>query len=136
MRICGTGISLEISSGCGCAVDWIATSDARLKENIQPISNALSTVTSLCGVYYNLCNCDDPRSVGLIAQDVKPILPEVVSTSLPSENDINMGICDTKYGIKYNKLTAVLIEAVKDQQEQINVLHEEVNALKRKINNV
>ncbi|MFW6243024.1 MAG: tail fiber domain-containing protein [bacterium] len=135
-RVTNTGLSLCVPNGCGCAVDWIATSDVRVKENIEPISSALSTVNSLCGVYYNLCNCNESRSVGLIAQDVQPILPEVVSTSAPSEEDIKMGITDVKYGIKYNKITAVLIEAIKEQQQQIKLLNDEVEKLKTCIDNV
>ncbi|MFW6243051.1 MAG: tail fiber domain-containing protein [bacterium] len=130
-RTIGYGICAPDS--CGCAVDWVATSDVRVKENIQPISNALSTVNSMCGVYYNLCNCDEPRSIGLIAQDVQPILPEVVSTSEPNKKDEKYGITDVKYGIKYNKITAILIEAIKEQQIEINNLHEEVNTLKQKL---
>lgn len=134
LRTTGYGVCLPTS--CGCAVDWIATSDKRVKENITPISNALSTVNSLCGVYYNLCCSNQPRSIGFIAQDVLPNLPEVVSQDEPTDDDKKFGITDVKYGIKYNKITAVLVEAIKEQQKQIDELRKEVEILKSNISNV
>jgi hypothetical protein len=127
--VCVTGI--VYASTCGSAPDWVATSDCRLKENIIPISNALSKINQLCGVYYNLC-CDEKRerNMGLIAQDVEKILPEIVSHSQPNEDDFEYGICDDKLGLKYGKLTAVLIEAIKEQQLQINKLEAEICKLK------
>jgi len=118
-------------TGCGFATDFIASSDCRLKTNIQPISNALSIVNQLCGVCYNMCDDElNENRIGLIAQEVKMILPEVISHSQPSEEDVKYGITDEKLGLKYDKLTAVLIEAVKEQQKQINELKLEIEKLK------
>ena len=119
--------------GCGFATDFIASSDKFLKKDIQPISNALSIVTNLCGVCYRMCDdINNEDRVGLIAQDVESILPEIVSYSEPNEDDKKYGITDKKLGLKYDKLTAVLIEAIKEQQLQINSLREEINIMKNK----
>jgi hypothetical protein len=118
---------------CGIAPDWVATSDCRLKTDIQPISNALSVVIQLQGVSYRLCNdCTYECQIGLIAQDVIKILPEVVSHSQPSEEDFKYGICDEKLGLKYDKLSALFIEAFKEQQTQIVEMNIEINKLKNK----
>jgi hypothetical protein len=121
-----------VTPGNGTAADWIATSDCRLKTNIQPLNNSLSIVQQLCGVNYQLC--DDEKHechLGLIAQDVQKVLPEIVSHSIPDENDAKYGITDEKLGLKYDKLSAVLIEAIKEQQVQILNLETEINNLKQ-----
>jgi len=119
-----------LGTQCGFGVDWVATSDCRLKDCVVPISNALSMVTQLCGVCHELCGDENHETrVGLIAQDVEKVLPAVVTRNKPSEEDIKYGICDKVLGIKYDKLTAVLIEAVKEQQIQIEELKERLNTL-------
>ncbi|MFA5366385.1 MAG: tail fiber domain-containing protein [Dehalococcoidia bacterium] len=116
---------------CGVAPDWIATSDVRLKKDIEPITDALSIVTQLQGVSYHLCGDEKCElNIGLIAQEVMKVLPEVVSHTIPAEEDAKYGIIDDKLGLKYDKLTAVLIEAVKEQQQQINRLELELSDLK------
>jgi len=130
-KLCTVTNGICLGTNCGLGVDWIATSDCRLKTNIIPISNALSVVTQLCGVCYKLCDdCDNENRIGLLAQEVLPILPEIVSHSQPSEEDLKYGITDEKLGLKYDKLTAVLIEAIKEQQVQINELKLEIEKIK------
>lgn len=119
--------------GCGFATDFVASSDRFLKKDIQPISNALSIVNRLCGVCYRMCDdVNNENRVGFIAQEVVPILPEIVSYSEPTEEDKKYGITDKRLGLKYDKLTAILLEAIKEQQLQINSLKEEINAMKNK----
>jgi len=119
------------AESCGVGVDWIATSDCRLKNCIVPISNALSTVDALCGINYQLCDDElHENRIGLIAQDVEKILPEVVTRQPANECDCAQGICDEVLGIKYNKLTAVLIEAVKELKTQNECLQNQINELK------
>lgn len=124
-----------IVSGCGTATDWIATSDCRLKTCIKPISNALSVVTQLQGVSYQLCgDSKSENHLGLIAQDVQKVLPEIVSHSQPSEEDKKYGITDDKLGLKYDKLSAVLIEAIKEQQKQIKEQEKQLHCLCSELN--
>ncbi len=120
-----------LGTNCGFGADWVATSDCRLKTDIQPITKALSVVNQLCGICYKLCDdIENENRIGLIAQDVLPILPEVVSHSEPNEEDLKYGIIDEKLGIKYDKLTAVLIEAVKELELKVQGLELEIERIK------
>lgn len=107
-------------------------SDIRWKKNIQPIENALSLVGGLQGVKYewrteefNDKNFDAGRQVGLIAQDVEKVIPEIVKTD-----------SDGYKALSYEKLTAVLVEAIKEQQKafskEIESLKAEIERLKGK----
>ena len=90
------------------ATKFITSSDARLKTDIRPLNNALDTVLSLQGKQYRLIDeAVNQTDIGLIAQDVEKILPQIVSQSE-----------DGYKAIDYQSLTAVLIEAMKEQQGQ------------------
>jgi len=130
-KLCTVTNGICIGTNCGFGADWIATSDIRLKKDIQPISNALSIITQLQGVCYHLCDdeCCENR-IGLIAQDVIKILPEIVSHSVPDKCDIKYSITDDKLGISYGKITAVLIEAVKILNEKLIQLEQDLNYIK------
>ena len=93
-----------------------ANSDESLKENVVGITNALDKVLDLRGVYFNRIgkNYDD-REIGVIAQEVEKVLPELVKES-----------SDGIKSVAYQNMVAVLIEAIKEQQEQINELKETV----------
>ena len=95
------------------AAAFYYTSDASLKTDISPLENSLEKVMNLEGVSFNWKN-GGKQSIGLIAQDVEKILPEVVNT----DNGL-------KY-IDYGKLTALLIEAIKEQQKEIELLKAEI----------
>lgn len=108
-----------------------STSDVRLKTDIEPYTNCLDKILNLNPVYYRwrddidtsfLTDKDkDKIQVGLIAQDVEEIIPEVV---------VNHLVYDEEYKrIKYSKLTAVLIGAIQEQQKQIEDLKETVSKL-------
>ncbi len=87
-----------------------AYSDERLKDNIKTIENGLDKVEQLRGVTYTR---DEKENIGVIAQEVEKILPEIVLTA-----DDEMG---TK-SVDYSRLTAVLIEAVKDLSARVKEL--------------
>jgi len=88
-------------------------SDQRHKQNIHSLKNALTKLQGLRGVSFkwkdNTQNAD--TQIGLIAQEVEKVLPELVSTD-----------SDGYKSIAYGKLTAVLVEAIKEQQLQIERL--------------
>ena len=89
-----------------------AYSDIKLKENIELIANPLDKVLSLRGVTYNRIDIEDePRHSGFIAQEVEEVLPEVVNTN-------EEGIKSVAYG----NMVGLLIEAIKEQQQQIDEL--------------
>lgn len=89
-------------------------SDRRLKENIAPLEDSLSRVLQLQGVSFNMIATPDKPEIGLIAQDVAPIVPEVVQVyphtgSYPDPHSPPPDML----ALDYPKLTALLIEAVK-----------------------
>jgi hypothetical protein len=132
--VCFPNGNIVIAS-CATAVNFITTSDCRLKTCIKPIMGALSTVMCLQGVCYELC--DDGKhlnQLGLLAQDVQPILPAIVSHSQPSEADAKYGITDEKLGISYGKISVILIEAIKEQQKQIEENKKQIRALCLELN--
>ena len=98
--------------------DLIAYSDARVKENVETIPNALEKVTALRGVNFNKIG-EEKRSTGVIAQEVKEVLPEVVHETE-----------DGMLAVAYGNITGVLIEAIKEQQKQIDELKAMVVNLK------
>ena len=100
--------------------DIVAYSDRRKKENIVTVDNALNTVNKLRGVYYNRIDDDSKkRQIGVIAQEIQEVLPEVVTYA----KDLD------EYGVSYGNITGLLIEAIKEQQTQIEELKELVNKL-------
>lgn len=90
----------------------LAYSDERLKTDIRPIENALERVDKLKGVYYYWKDDnknEKTQQIGLIAQNVQQQFPELVNT------DKNGVLC-----VDYPKLTAILIECVKDLKQQLS----------------
>tara|TARA_B110000977_G_C10753548_1_gene367852 strand:+ start:17 stop:604 length:588 start_codon:yes stop_codon:yes gene_type:complete len=90
-------------------------SDVRLKENIKPIESALDKVKQMQGVEFNKIN-SSTKEIGVVAQEIEKIIPELV--------------LEDKEGIKsvaYGNITAVLIEAIKEQQKQIEELKQQLN---------
>ncbi len=100
-------------------------SDERLKENIQVVDNALDKVSQLKGVTFDWKK-DGEHSAGLIAQDVEKVLPSAVKEKgLPFKADD-----DEEYKtVEYSQVTGLLIEAIKEQQTQIDELKEMVKKL-------
>jgi hypothetical protein len=91
----------------------IANSDVTTKENIKTIENALAKVMQLRGVTFTRKDSEsDKVEMGLIAQEVNPIVPEVVS---------HVGDAG-KMALAYQNLVGLLIEALKEQQIQIDEL--------------
>jgi hypothetical protein len=87
-----------------------AYSDIRVKNNIEVIPNALNKVMSLNGYTFDRTDIDVPRQTGVIAQEVLEVLPEAVN----SEGD--------KMSVAYGNMVGLLIEAIKEQQIQIEEL--------------
>lgn len=100
------------------AESFIYESDARLKENIAQLNNSLDKVQALRGVSFDWKSSGEPE-VGLIAQEVENVIPELVITN-------SEGI----KGVKYGNIVALLIEAVKEQQAEIDSLKVEIENLK------
>jgi hypothetical protein len=116
------------------------SSDARLKTNIENIPNALDKVKALNGVLYNWTNeghkwgldvDTEKREVGLLAQEVQEVLPEAVA---PAPFDVDTDTGESRSGmdyltVKYERIAPVLIEAIKEQQKEIDELKAMVQKL-------
>ena len=115
-----TALTIDMS-GAGAATfnnDVTAFSDKRLKTDISPIENALEKVMQMQGVYYKRNDVENARTqVGVLAQDMEGIVPEVVLTA-----DDEM---QTK-SVDYGKLTAVLMEAVKQLSNEVTNLKQQI----------
>ena len=103
---------LTVGRGMGHPVSdsWETYSSRRWKKNIHPLQNALSKVEHLRGVSYDLKN-SGKHEIGVIAEEVGQVVPEVVSYE---------GNGKDARGVDYSRLTALLIEAVKQQQLEIS----------------
>ena len=120
----------SINGNLTCSGNITAYSDIKLKENIEDLENSLDKVCKLRGVSFNRKDLEGkPRQIGVIAQEIEQVVPEVVSES-PILDESGKETGETTKGVSYGHLTAVLIEAIKEQQEQINTLKEEIRLLK------
>jgi hypothetical protein len=98
-----------------------STSDARLKTDVLTLQNGLETVMQLRGVSFTWINNPEyGKRIGFIAQEMEKVLPELVFT-----NEV-----DGYKGINYAEVSAVLVEAVKEQQSIIKELKVENDLLK------
>ncbi len=105
-----------------------AYSDAKLKENVETVDNALEKVLNLRGVYYNLIRDETKtRKLGVIAQEVQEIVPEVVMLHRDKEDE------EGTLSVDYGNMVGLLIEAVKQQQEYIRTLEEKVQSILNKL---
>ena len=103
------------ASGIITATDFNSTSDIKLKTNIERISDPIEKVLQIDGVSFNWIGNGKP-SLGVIADNVQEVLPEIVTDGDPKT-------------VNYNGLIGLLIEAVKEQQSEINSLKERLSKL-------
>jgi hypothetical protein len=103
-----------------------AYSDVRIKENIVTIDSALNKVLNLRGVYYNKIG-NPERRVGVIAQEIETVLPEVVRCI--SETNPSTGETQELLAVDYGNITGLLIEATKEQNQEIVDLRNRVAQL-------
>jgi hypothetical protein len=103
---------------------WTTYSSRRWKTNIQPMQGALDKVMRLNGVTFDWKE-NGKHDIGLIAEDVGQVVPEVVKYEA---NGIDAQSVD------YARLTALLIEAVKEQQKTIDELKSEISDIKASVN--
>jgi hypothetical protein len=111
--------NLEVSGSIRASDAILSNSDERLKENIYPIDNALSRVGQIEGVYFDWKKGGD-RQVGVIAQQVQKVLPEVVSEDKESYLSVD-----------YSKIVPLLIEAINEQNSVIQDLEDRIQKLEQ-----
>jgi len=109
--------NLEVSGSIRASAAVLSNSDERLKENIYPIDNALSRVGQIEGVYFDWKEGGE-RQVGVIAQQVEKVLPEVVSEDKNSYLSVD-----------YSKIVPLLIEAINEQNSIIKDLEDRLSKL-------
>ena len=106
-----SGYKFQVSGAIYASGDVIAFSDISVKKNIRTIDNALERVIKSRGILYDRKDNDSKDNIGFIAQELEQQFPELIST-----ND------DGTKGVKYQNAVAVLFEAIKEQQKQIDGL--------------
>lgn len=107
-------------------------SDIRNKTNIETITGALERVLAMRGVFYDRIPDEEgqesgPREVGVIAQEVQKVLPEAVKETENPDSDY--------LTVAYGNMVGLLIESIKEQQQQIESLRNEVANLKSQLDN-
>jgi hypothetical protein len=140
MRIKGNGnVGIGTSSpgqrlsvtGNICATGTIgACSDIRYKTNFSPLDNALHNVLQLQGYYYFWKQDEfpdkeftDKRQIGFTAQELEVLFPELVQTDLEGYKSVD-----------YSRMTPLLVEAIKEQQKQIDALQKNDENQQQQIN--
>ena len=114
------------------------SSDKRLKKNITKIDYGLETIIKLKPVRYKWKNetLGDRAQLGFLAQDLQSVIPEIVSKAKINPDDLeDRGLSKSEiqetYGVYYNEIIPVLVKAIQEQQEQIELLQAEVSKLKK-----
>jgi len=125
----GVGMAASATAGrIDASGDIVAfsSSDRNFKENITPIENPIEKIRKISGNTYDWkadlkdVHGYEGNDVGVIAQEIEEVLPQIVTTR---ENGYK--------AVKYDKLVALLIEGIKEQQNQIDSLTIEIEKLKK-----
>jgi hypothetical protein len=115
---------LYVSKAIFSTGNIVAFSDTRKKENIVTVDNPLEKINKLRGVYYNRKDSEDKkRELGVIAQEVNEVIPEVVTYAA----DID------EYGVSYGNFAGLFIEAIKEQNKIIESMRNEIQELKKQL---
>ncbi len=123
---------LEVNGNILATGTITENSDRRFKKNFKTIDQALTKVNQLNGYYYDWNTTDfpnkaftDDRQIGFIAQEIETLFPEMVSTDKDGYKSVN-----------YGRMTPVLLEAIKEQQAEIDQLKAAKAALEAKLSNM
>ena len=115
------------------------TSDKRLKKNIEYIKNPLEKLNKLSGFTYDwsIDKCEkagfipkDERQIGVFAQDVQSVIPEAIKPAPFDTEDGKSKSGENYLTVQYEKIVPLLIECIKEQQNQINNLQNQINKIK------
>jgi hypothetical protein len=119
----GSGIRNVNSDADGFLTN--ATSDGSLKENVSPISQGLNDVLKLNPVSFNWKNIEKygaQKEIGFIAQEVQPIIPEVIGVN-----------ADGKLSLTYQNMVAVLTKAIQELNDKVDAQAKEIEELKNNL---
>ena len=118
-----TALTLDMSAA-GAATfnnDVTAFSDARLKDNVETITDALDKVNSMRGVTFTRNDNNDLPGTGVIAQEMQEVFPVVVKENNDEDNTLS---------VSYGNLVGVLIESIKELSDKVDTLQDEIQTLK------
>ena len=139
---------IKVTGELSATADVVAySSDERLKENIKPIENAVDKVKQLKGVTFDWSDKSEElgfepstklNDIGVIAQDVQAIFPQLVHLAPFDRDTDEEGNTISKSGeeyktVNYSRLTAVLIEAIKEQQNTVETQQKQIDELKSEL---
>jgi hypothetical protein len=117
-------VTITSSTGTLTATSLTETSSIRYKENVIDLHNSLDKVLSMRGVAYNRKGSSNVE-IGLIAEEVNEVVPEIINFTEDGEPD----------SVSYGRVTALLIESVKEQQKQIERQQKQIDDLIKLLNN-
>jgi hypothetical protein len=113
-----TGLTFNATSGVfTCANDIVAFSDYRRKKNIRKITEAISKIKCINGYTYEFIDIiNDRRNVGVLAHEIREVLPELVH-----DND------DGTLSVAYGNMAGLFIEAIKELEARVTELEKKLN---------
>ena len=114
-------VTITSSTGLVTATLFTETSSERYKENIITLGSSLDKILSLRGVEYNRKG-SDTKEIGVIAEEVASVVPEIVNYTKDGEAD----------SVSYGRITALLIEAMKELKFELDSAKKEIEELKNK----
>ena len=114
------GSTVTVTGSLVATTQITLSSDKNLKHNVAPLKGSLNKILELTGVSFNW-NISKEKAIGFIAQDVEPILPELVVTD---------SITKTK-SVNYQNMVAVLVEGIKELSDRVRYLENELGKSKR-----
>ena len=120
------GVSLGVNNNY-----WSAWSDERIKDVIAPIDNGLSYISKMNPVSFKFKKINTNKiHYGLLAQEMQEILPDIISENESRDPDVPSPLL----AIQYEAIIPFLISAIKQQQQQIDNLCQNIDNLKALIN--
>jgi hypothetical protein len=117
----GSGSAGEIRATGNITAYYVA-SDKRLKENITPLKNVLKKLENINGYNFNYKTRPDQKMVGVIAQELLEEFPELIYETAPIDEGTGL---DKVYTVRYELLTSVLLQAIKELSSEVNKLKKE-----------
>jgi hypothetical protein len=144
--VCGRTVyaKMNVNGGMYSYAYW-TSSDYKYKSDVATIGNALSYINQVRGVSYKLIDPEEETSnydpnkdsdrdylgpqIGFIAQELQEVLPQLVHEE-EIVKDPETGEKETKIGVAYGQMTALLVEGMKEQQKMIEELQREIASLK------
>jgi hypothetical protein len=115
VNVSSNKLFFQPSSGTLNATEINSLSDGRFKSNVKEIDDALSKTLELSGVSFTFTETQKD-SIGLIAQDVEKVIPEVVEYNEDAD----------RYTVSYGNLVGLLVEAIREQDDRITQLEQQI----------